>query len=254
MIEAFDDPRECINSARDHINDLDARLKAFFEGQRTPKVRDYDSDTGQDVYKVRLTGKISGKALTLAKNSFSDLRDALDHAVYASTVTLRPGTSPSRTAFPFADDAAGVHAKLNRKLIDVPPEIRSFLEGLCPHKTGNPLLWALNDTRNTKTHRLLVPLGAVAVGHEIKGSAGVISGPARIGYTDWDPAKNEVEYARMARGSTFDHEVNISFQVVFGDASPTVAGQPAVATLHALASEVERIVGAIEAETERLLR
>jgi hypothetical protein len=134
--DPFDSPREVLNNARDHINDLEARIKTFFDRRPYARVVDYDRDTGQDVHKVRLTARLPSKAAAVAKDAFSNLRDTLDHAVYASAVAIRPGTNPNRTGFPFAYDAAGVHDKLNRELVDVPPAIRTLVEGLRPYKAG----------------------------------------------------------------------------------------------------------------------
>lgn len=252
MSDHFDSPKEVLDRARDHIQDLDARIKTFFERKPYTRVIDYDRETGQDVHKIRFTAAIPGKAAAVAKDAFSNLRDALDHAVYGSAAALRPGKRPGGTAFPFAYDAAGVHDKLNSELIDVPPEVRSLLESFRPHKTGNQLLWGLNQTRNTKTHRILVPLIAASVGSSLT-LTGDIIGPSEIGYSRWDPAKNEVEYLRLGRGSKLKYEVNIALDVLFGDVE-ALGGKPAVATLNTLASEVESIILAIEAETTRIIR
>ncbi|MCH9806944.1 MAG: hypothetical protein K0U74_04365 [Alphaproteobacteria bacterium] len=254
VLETFNDLRDVIGSASDHISDLDAKLSAFFVEKNTARIIDYDRDSGQDVYKVRLIAQIPGKTRTLTKNALEDLRSALDHAVYASAITLRPGTQPSRTAFPFAHDAAGVHERLNRDLVDIPPEIRTLVEEFRPHQNGNALLWALNNTRNTQTHRLLVPLGTVALGTVLGIGYAELQPPSQIGYSKWDPAKNEVEYMRLGSGSTFEHTVDVTFQAVFGDAASTVLGQPVIPMLNAFRCEVESVVRAIEAETEKLLR
>jgi hypothetical protein len=154
--------------------------------------------------------------------------------------------------FPFGPSAERVHEKLNRELIDVPPEIRTLIEGLRPHKAGNQTLWGLNAARNTKTHRMLVPLGAVSVGN-ILNINGVVHGPAKVGYHRWDATKNEVEFLRLGRSSEVKYHLHVSFQVLFGNVE-VFGGQPATATLNAVAGEVECILGAIEAETTRLLR
>ena len=253
MTDHFDSPKEVLSNARDHINDLHARINAFFERKPYAPVIDYDHDTGQDVHKIRLTAKLPGKAIAVAKDALSNLRDCLDHAVYASACTLKPGKAITRTAFPFAYDAAGVHDKLNREFIDISPEIRTLLEGLCPHKTGNQLLWGLNAARNVKTHRVLVPLAAAAMGNTLSAAEMNIVGGGQFGYSRWDAAKNEVEYLRVGRGSKVKNKVDMSFSVLFGDVE-VFGGKDAVATLNAAAGEVQSILLAIEAETCRILR
>ena len=57
---------------------------------------------------------------------------------------------------------------------------------------------------------------------------------------------------RVGRGSEMHYQINASFDVLFGDVE-VFGGRQAVATLKALADEVERILGAIEAETAHIL-
>ena len=242
-----------MGNARDHINDLEARIKAFFDRKPYTRVVDYDRDTGQDVHKIRLTARLPGKAAAVAKDAFSNLRDALDHTVYASAVALRPGTTPAKTGFAFAPTAAGVHEKLNRELIDVPPAIRTLVEGLRPYKAGDQTLWGLNAIRNVKTHRILVPLGAASLVNSLSLTGCRVQGPSELGYNRWDASKNEVEYMRVGRGSEMHYQINASFDVLFGDVE-VFGGRQAIATLDEVADKVERILGAIEAETARILR
>jgi hypothetical protein len=252
MTDHFESPRLLMERAGDHIKDLEARIKAFFDRQPYTRIIERDRDTDQDVHKIRLTAKIPGNISTITKDVFTNLRDALDHAVYASAVTIRPGATPNKTAFPFAEDAAGVHKKLNSELTDIPPDIRTFLEGFQPHKTGNQLLFGLNSTRNVKTHRVLVPIGAASTGFSGTIHEMVLTNGA-FGYHRWDAVKNEVEYARLGQGSRMNGEITVSFDVVFGDV-PHFGGQSAIRTLHTLAREVESVVLGIEAETNRILK
>jgi hypothetical protein len=100
---------------------------------------------------------------------------------------------------------------------------------------------------------VLIPVLLTAVGTSIGlGEITLPSGGGQIGYSKWDAAKNEVEFMRLPYGSTFNYEVQVSFDVLFGDVE-AVSGQPAIGTLHAIASEVECIVNATEAESARIL-
>lgn len=252
MPDAFDSPREVLDRARDHINDLDARIKRFIERKPYTLIVDYDSNTGQDVHKLRFA-PLPGKFAAIAKDAFSNLRDALDHSVYASAVTLFPERQNRRTGFPFAPTGLDVNTRLDRDLIDVPAGLRMFLENLQPHQTGNQTLWGLNQTRNTKTHRMLVPLGSASMGNMTHLRAATIIGPYELGYHRWDASKNEAEFLRVGRGSKLNYEVHGTFDVIFGDID-VFSGAPVIASLHTIASEVERILLAIEAETVRLSR
>jgi len=245
----FEDPKELIDRAHQHISDVEAHIRAFFDGKPFALEVEPDGDTGYEVHKVRLTDQLPLRAAGIAKDVFSNLRDALDHAVYASAVVVC-GNAPTKTGFPFAEDAAAVHKKLNTKLTDVPPEIRTFLEQLCPHSNGNQLLWGLNRTRNIETHRVLVPLIAVSLGNSLR-----LRGETKGGHVSsvWDAAGQEVEFLRVRIGSGVQYEHSITSDVVFADVD-VLGGEPAITTLYALADEVAAIVVGVEAEVGRLIR
>ena len=253
--DPFESPRILIERAREQIGEADSNLKAFFDRKPCANVIDFDRETSQQVHKVRLTAKLPERVTAIVKDVTGNLRDALDHAVYACAVALSVD-EPTSTGFPFARDAAGVTGELNgKRLSGNPPEIRAFLAAFEPHQTGNQLLWGLNRIRVPKTHRVLIPVlisaGSTSIGiGELRMAGGGAGG--QIGYSKWDPAKNEVEYMRLPYRSTFKYEMQTSFDVLFGEIE-AVGGQPAIGTLNAIAGEVERVVSAIEAETTRII-
>ena len=123
-----------------------------------------------------------------------------------------------------------------------------------PYKGGNDLVWALNRLCNTSKHRLLTPVGIASGGISVKHMT-LSSGPTGSGVAIpapvWDGEKNEMVFARVGVGSKLDYNLNFRFFVAFGDVEP-VRGEPAVPILSTTATEIERIVLAIEAETRRL--
>jgi len=254
MADHFESPKFLIERAREHTNDLNAKIVAFANRKPSAIAVEFDPKTGQDVYKVRLTAKLPGSMAAVLKDATGNLRDALDHATYASAASFG-NPKPRYTGFPFARDQAGVEGELDSKrLRDIPREMRPLLTSFEPHEAGNKMLCALNRIRNTKTHRLLVPLGTQAGFQGLKApGTHFLHNPIQMGYSRWDPAKQEVEYMRLGRGSVFHHDVRVAFTVTFGNVEG-LAGEPVIPMLNALASEVERIVLAIEAETARVLR
>ncbi len=58
-------------------------------------------------------------------------------------------------------------------------------------------------------------------------------------------------FARVGIGSQLDYDLNFSFFVAFGEVE-SVRDQPAIPVLNAAASEVERIILAIETESRRI--
>lgn len=250
----FDSARTLIARAREHIGCLDASFKAFLETKPYARAIDLDPDTGEQVHKVRLVAKLPRRAEAILKDAASNLRDALDHAVHCSALIL-DSSFPNCTGFPFATHPNGVAGELESdRLKGIHPEIRALLAGFEPYETGNKLLWGLNRIRVPTTHRMLIPM--------LIAPDGVFIGPGtfrmvtdgtspKIGYSKWNPAENEVEYMRLPGNATAEYEVNLTVRVVL-DNIPALADQEVVSALYAIASEVDRIVSAIEAETHRV--
>jgi hypothetical protein len=248
----FDDPKQLIDRARDHIRDLEALVAEFWGRKPFAPTIERDESAGQQVHKVRLTENFPNRPATVAKDAFSNLRDALDHAVYASAVTMKPGSAPTKTAFPFADDAPGVSRRLlSKDLRDIPAAMRPLLESFEPHKSGNQLLWGLNRTRNVETHRIVVPLLVASTGNSLRINGGVL-GEGQIGCSRWDPEKKEAEFLRVGIGSQVEYRLDVGFSVLLGDVD-VIGGAPALDSLYEITKEVESIVLAIEAETAKHL-
>jgi hypothetical protein len=248
----FDSPKGQVDRAREHIDHLAGEIKAFFDTKPYAQVVEQDRDTGQSVYKVRLTAKLPGRLGPILKDATSNLRDALDHAVYAAAVCLGV-PDPKATGFPFANDARHLEGELSTwKFEHVPKEIRPVLMSFKPYPAGNDLLVGLNRIRNPNTHRVIVPVGFATLGNQLTVSSGLIKG-GMIGYSRWDATKNEIEFMRLSPGSHMHFSVTVSFDVTFGDVE-FFKGKPLVGTLTDIAAEVGRIVGSIEAETVRIMR
>lgn len=251
--DQFESPRALLKRGREQIEEAGQLIRSFFERKPYTRVIDIDRETAQEVHKVRLTANIPGAVRVAVKDASSNLRDALDHAIYAAAVCL-VGGDPDNTGFPFARDAAGVQGELNGpRLKGNPPELRPLLASFEPHEGGNKLLCGLNRIRNPNTHRILVPVGSAGMAPESFMRKATITGGFKFGYSQWDAAKNEIEYLRVGLGSKYDYEVKVAFFVQFGDV-PILGGMELIRTLHAIAGEVERVVEGIENETARLVR
>lgn len=249
----FESPKLLLGHAGEHIDRLKNEIKAFFDRQPYTRVIDHDPETRAEVHKVRLTAKLPSKIRLILKDATTNLRDALDHAVYASAVSLGM-VNPEKTGFPFATDANHLESELGTwKFKHVPKEIHPTLMGFKPYPAGNDLLVGLNRIRNPNTHRVVVPAGFATMGNEMTMAQGTLTSGSQLGYSRWDATKNEVEYARLGFGSKFDYKVKVAFDVSFGDVGP-MAGKPVIPTLREIAAEVERVVFGIEAQTARILR
>ncbi|MCA0302820.1 MAG: hypothetical protein LCH95_10475 [Proteobacteria bacterium] len=252
MADLFASPRQLISHACDEIKAAGSMIDTFAKSQTGTQAVYVDPVTRQNVFCVRIAGPdLPPKVMNIVKDAAGNLRDALDHSVYAAAVA-KGGGEPKHTKFPFAQNAAGVQGELHSRFCsDVPIEIHPLLTGFKPYEGGNDTLWALNQLRNPNTHRFIVPVGSAALVGNLGISTAAITGNSEIGYSRWSPTKKEIEYMRLGPGSTIQHQVSISLGVTF-EGIKAIAGKAVIPTLDAMASEVERIVSDIEAECRRV--
>lgn len=176
----------------------------------------------------------------------SNLRSALDHAAYASTVALT-GVDATQTKFPFGDTPEEVRRDAKRRCRDVPEDILKFMVAFEPHMHGNVLLWGLNKLRNTKSHRVLLPFAA---------NVGMVgSGPPSPGTTashEWNPATGRFYPSLELAPNVALGGIVFAFRLQILIGTGKFRGEPALDVLNRMLGEVERVVSAIEAETLRM--
>jgi hypothetical protein len=253
MLNAFASPKQLISHARDEINETEGMVGAFIASQQYARVIYVDSNTGEQIHRVRVTGPaLPPKVTNIVKDAAGNLRDALDHAAYSAAIVINGG-EPRDTGFPFAKDAAGVEGELaSKRLRGNPSEIRPILAGFNPHEGGNETLWTMNQIRNPSTHRFIVPVGSAAMSTGIGISSGTINSGS-FGYSFWDATANEVEYLRIGAGSHLNYQVHVTLQVTFEGVN-AVTGKLLIPTLRLMATETERVVTEIEAAAQRIGR
>lgn len=253
MLSPFASPREVLDRARDNTKELETRIREFFGRNPYARVIESDRSTGEILHKARLTAQLPGKFTAVLKDAISNLRDSLDHTVYASCIALGR-TDPETTKFPFADTGRQFEGEL-WALKEVSPAIWQAIERFRPYQGGNDLLWALNKIRNTKTHRILVPVGHAPAGVQfpVLKAVSIPNAALEMKFCNvWDAAKNEVLYMRLPQGCELEYKVNIAFDVTFGDV-PVLAGQPVIGVLSALINECERVLLSIEETCAEIL-
>jgi hypothetical protein len=102
---------------------------------------------------------------------------------------------------------------------------------------------------NANKHRLLMPVGMMSgdtIVNRMK-----ISGGTRVRVPTFDREKNYIVIAETDPGTQFEYDIKLSFFVAFDEFNGVKAG-PAVGILDAIASEVDRVIRATEAECRRL--
>jgi len=251
MPDPLESSRQKLARGKHHIQDLEAKIKAFSDGEPydvsvepDPKVPD------KRFHRVNLIMPLPAFFSDIAGDAVNNLRSALDHAGYGVAVACGK-VNPKNAYFPIAGSAAHWEANAKGRCKDIPQDIVTFFRGLKPYKGGNDLLWGLNEICVGDKHIKLVPVG-VTIGGSNFGTAYKMGTGVSYTRPTWDGSKNEVTFTSIQPdGAKLDYGFKFVLAVAFSEIQ-LFAGQPAISVLNRLASEVERVLLGIEAEARRL--
>jgi hypothetical protein len=242
----LDSSRRCIEFAIRRIDELKSEVSIFSKLNPFIEFVEHDANTGEQIFKVKLTKPMPHLLSAIAIEAIGHLRAALDQAGHS--VALAAGKNGRKGHFPFGSTLDEALSCKNFKCKDIPQDIFDVMISYKPFKGGNDLLWGLNKLSNLYKHEIVVPLITFSSGLTVvKGS---MSGPATLGLK-WDQAKNEWEVARVGKGGKLDMKFEYTFCVAIGNIE-IVHGRPATDFLENLAIEIPLILTAIETEAKRI--
>lgn len=250
MTDLFSNPKRRVARAKEHIDDLESGIKEFLRSQPYGRRVDVDPETGNKAHKVALTEPLPDRLLVQAMEVAEGLRAALDKAGFAAA-HASGNTRLKSTYFPIADTAGNLDNVIRGRCKDLPQEVVALFRSFKAHKAGNPLLWGLNQLANGSKHRILIPVG-VAVGNAFMETYCCAGLTVEMGFPPrWDSENDEMVLCVV--GPDAEPHYNMSLQMFVQikqvDGLPRA---PASTVFRAMASEVERVVVAAEAETIRL--
>lgn len=159
IAEKFSGARALIDSAKDHLRDLADTVSATVNDDCTTVVAEVDKDSRSTFYKLRVVANVPERASVRVFNVATELRAALDQAVYAAAILINPNRpDPKNTAFFVAETQAGFeNARDGQYGLHVPYEVRTTMTGLQPYVGGRgEALANLNEVMNVKDHRRLL--------------------------------------------------------------------------------------------------
>ena len=228
-------PKRRLGRAKQGLRTLVSQGNAFFNKKPYAQAIDIDPQTLERVYKVRLTKKLPDILHNVAHETIEHLRAVLDQSGYVAA-ELSGKAAPKNAYFPIADiDTMLENGVLGRgKCKDLPSDILDLFRSFQPYKEGNHAIWALNRLCNTSKHKLLTAtlfcpkFTAIGPGSITDGS---ILAPR------WDAEKDELVFARVEPGGTFQYNFDFAFHVTVGEV-PELAGEPLFPMLYAMAAAV----------------
>ncbi len=245
MADMFLSPKLRLDRAKEHVIELETRIKTFFCNEPCPFVIKPDPE---QIFKFEFIDPIPHFD-AIAADAVDNLRSVLDQAWYAIAFRSEAKKREETAYFPFADNRTKFDKMIDRGCEKFPKEIISFVRALQPYKGGNNLLWALNRECVRNKHNILCWLGNFMGGwhvyHPEITSQMIISNPR------WDDRNNEIVIEIIGDKTRSEYNIKLCFSEAFYGAD-TMAGKPAITVLRQLTSMVESILMGFEAETKRL--
>lgn len=243
MPPQFHGPRLKIERAKQHINDLQSRIRQFEAGDLYSLCVQTNPQTGNDVLEATVTQSVPDDFGLIIGDALHNLKAALDFAVN-EVVFIRLGEFDDYTRFPVRDNRQKLEAAVTGgKISQASKAVASFIvDSVKSYEGGNEAMWALHRLNILDKHRLLLPV------MQINGISNI-----RIKH---DRGENLMGTWIITRTRTVRHEVgwrnceiankgNASLLVLFDKGLP-LAGAPIVPTLIEFTKHVIGVLDGIE--------
>lgn len=244
MDDPFDSARLHLEEAQENIRAFDELAASFIHRDNWTGIVDFDAKSGQHRAKVRFKTRLPRRLPMLAKRVFGDLRDSLDHALYASAKLTGTKPDPKRCKYPFGPTPVAVEAEIMEgRCDDLHPDVLKIVITSAPYETGNRTLWAMNKVRNRDTHSILSPATVEGSGYRINSMRGDHSG--LVVDPDWRSTRNELTFASFTLGPNAQVNVTPMLQVTLGPAFG-FGSEPATAVFKTTLDVVSGLVDQIE--------
>jgi hypothetical protein len=244
----FSSARRKLARAKEHFQELNRQLADYLEERPYQQIIEPDPANAEQLeHKIKITKPLPDSLGDVVGDVVTNLRAALDHATYALAAEGKT-EDPKNAAFPFARTEPEFENSLKGRAKDVPAKYYDLLRSFKPYKGGNEVLWGLNMICNADKHKMLTPVGMAVrrAGIAIEG-VGWFSAPLN---PTWDRSKNEIVVLTVHKETKINYKFPFRMFVVFENVE-LVGGEPVDSILQQTIDEVERVLGAIEAEAAK---
>ena len=252
MPESFDYPRSVHRWAGEEVNKFKDAAKAFVDSCKPKGFKQLDLATGEMIQGCVLEERAPDELLKIAYHIINDLRNALDQAVHAASLTL--GTRyPDKTNFPVVEDASGLLRRLQTSPVckGVPPELYPVIMSFQPYwqeregDDGDTIIRALMEAANPNKHRIPIRVGLDISTIAIRTMVGVTLQVRKI-------TEHKVEIFRVRPGEVPNVDMDIQATVTF-DEGRWLKGKMASVVFKLMHDRAGHIIDRLEAETLRIL-
>lgn len=151
-------PKLKIERAKEHVNQLDAELRAFHKWEPYHIVVKEEPQSGDQIYRMKINEQPPLRWAAIIGDIVHNLRSALDLLVN-DMVRANHEIPDHHTAFPISCSAEDFEAEFLGKLRGASTEAISIIRNLKPYKGGNEPLWILHCLDIADKHRLILSVG-----------------------------------------------------------------------------------------------
>ena len=166
-----------IKRAKEHIAELDGKLRAFIDSNPYVVGTKHDPQTRKLVYYITSVEPTPECLPLIAGDVIQNLMSALDHLAFQLVCSDTEDTPPNPNwiYFPIQDDATKYESKKLQKIEGASQGTVDAIDALKPYKGGNDLLWMLYRLNNIEKHRVLFTVGSQAAGVSLRHMAASFS-------------------------------------------------------------------------------
>jgi hypothetical protein len=243
----FSSSKYLIRRAKHHADKFKSLFASFIEPTPYVHIIEYDKDTGENVYKIKLTKPVPEDLSGTGFDAINNLRSALDNAAF----TIAKASVGDWIGFPIRPTEQKFEKGIRGYFNGVPAELIDIIRACKGYEGGNHLLWALNELCDTNKHNVVSPATTIVPSWNVLNKVADAKGEITLLLPYWDPIKDEVVYDVCPRGTENKTQTQITIIVSFTE-SNYVCFEPAVAVLDKFLHEVEGIVEALETEASRI--
>lgn len=236
-----------IERAKTNIAEFESATRSFLEAHPYSAVSQFDSHLGEITFVVRVGHAIPTPLAAIASDAIHNLRALLD--ILWRQVWGAP--TQRKQYFPLFENARELETRFERVKQGPQKTAVSLLRAIKPYKSGNPLLWALNEIETGDKHEM--PILAAATYKKVimllppdvavDGKTGVrIVSELASGYIFLEYGTELPIALTVATdaGPVVDMKCELTADIAFGKGE-VLEGEPVVATLHQFADLVDGI-------------
>ena len=172
MSDRIDRIRAIVNRAKQHIQDFQLGLTAFYDSRPYEISTDEQTEPGERLYRLVKVNAVPHPLTTIAADVIQNLRGPLDILAYQLVLDANGGTHPAGkdvVYYPITSAASEYRALRARNIKGVRQEVIDAIDATEPYPSGKGhALWQLNELNKFPKHKDLLSTASVQDGVDFR--------------------------------------------------------------------------------------